>query len=240
MTVRFRLQLVKRELHPAHDQETDAERARQIMFANLRRRVMLENDMPFTEDGGPGELAPEFLSRWLGDMNLQHLAEDISSTPVYRCPCNTCRGHSNPGVIEQYDKDLTHHLHWKSKGHSRSVGIVSLMPLEVFRDWPIPNGMQNQVQVVHAIEMIVDDRLLWCAEQQADDEQLKQGILQDVKDHLQPRLGESIGMILAAAIIDHVGNRSVVSVVVELKDALSGKLLCKAKGGRTLLSRDLR
>lgn len=229
------LQLVKREL-PAP--EHDVERVRQIMFANLRRRLVLNSELPFGDDSV--ELDREWVAQWLADSNMADQAQSITATCIADCVCNTCRGNTNPGLLADVDNGAAYHFHWKRNGVARSVGIVSLMPLDVLRDWALPNEMKSEPELVRALEMLVDDRLIWCVQEGADDEWLRTEIEKDVKRQLPPRLvaGAELGDVTVE--VEHIGNRSIIGVVAEVRWGQLKTLVCRAKGGRTLLTQDLR
>lgn len=225
---------------PSKPPDATRDQQRQILFTNLRRRVIVDDEFPLAEEEGPydGDLDLDqgFLVAWLEDAGMPSDTW-ITATAVVSCPCNACYDARQPIGGGMMYTGAAYHMHWRVGSISKSVGIIQTKPeIVVDRDWGPPDTMLTGDDYQFAMGMALDDALHECAMKRQEDSQLKQGIIDRVGSMLGSRMPTHIVLENVCPSITHFANTATIKVAVDINGG--GKETMVAQ--RTLRTGDIR
>lgn len=161
MRRQFKLQIVSVNPQLRIPVSADSEYMRELMFANLRRMVMIDCLDPML---GHNHLDPDFATSWMSECGMDAIEQEFMVTRMSECPCNFCgSGRAGPG----FDLEESWHVHWKSvQGRWTSVGVLSRSasdaaggpPTDVVRTWDHAD-LVTDADYDRSMCMVIDDAL---------------------------------------------------------------------------------
>lgn len=215
---------------PSKPPDATRDQKRQILFTNLRRRVIVDGEFPVAEQGrydGDLDLNQRFLADWLEDARMPSDTW-MTATAVVSCACNACSDARKPIGGGLMYPSSAYHMHWRVGSISKSVGIVCTMPeLVVDRDWGPPDTMLTRDDYQFAMGMALDDALHDCAIKRQGDSQLKRGIIDRVRSMLGPRMPTQIVLGKVSASITNFANTATIKVAADIDGGIQETMVAQ-------------
>lgn len=194
----------------------------QIMFSNLRRRVVIDKEWPLKgtielPGSSPPSLDPDFKHKWLADSHVRRGAEiAVKRMEVCRCrSCSILKGNRHMDI----NSDATFHVFYMHDVLGEvSVGIISLDPEKiVFRDWEPKTMLLSNADHTHAIGMAIDDALHQCARDSLNNTELRAALVESTERILKGRIRGSLKIQNIAPSIRATPSHTIIKVGVDLK-----------------------